>query len=280
MLRPVPEGLLQRVLSAEGGFIYEDAPGDRGGPTKGGVDIRSLIAYRGHDCTADDVKNLTMDEWTSIATEMYWHKPKYDELPDCISDHTASEIFDIGWVSGTGTAIKLLQRIVGSEADGVLGPNTFTACDKYVSQYGDSALCNALVDARIRFFRDIVENDPSQEKWLHGWINRAETYRVKIENPISENPVAMDSSTKVIKPIPLKTLKTTRNHLVTALCSVASTATVMQPQLQGAHDHLVEIAAHHPIVQHALVGITGTLAACSVAIGIGSVVNNKRSADK
>ena len=79
----------------------------------------------------------------------------------------AQTIFDFH-VNAGGVAIKLAQLVVGSTPDGVMGSKTVAALNtidpgKFVMSY-------AL--AKIARYRDIVQRDKTQIKFLLGWINR------------------------------------------------------------------------------------------------------------
>jgi lysozyme family protein len=70
--------------------------------------------------------------------------------------------------SGPGTAIKLLQKIVGVNQDGVIGPNTI----KGVHNANPVDVFYAYQRERILFLARQVYNDPTKLKYLVGWLNR------------------------------------------------------------------------------------------------------------
>ena len=46
-----------------------------------------------------------------------------------------------------------------------------------IKEFNEDDLANALIDARIKFYNDIVAAKPTQRKFLKGWLNRAESTR-------------------------------------------------------------------------------------------------------
>lgn len=102
----------------EGG--YSNEPHDPGGPTKFGIDFRDYHAYIDPKGTAEDVKNLTLDQAFKIYEDRYWNPCSCNLLPVGVDYFT----FDSALLSGVGAAIRWLQRAVGAEPDGKIGPKT------------------------------------------------------------------------------------------------------------------------------------------------------------
>ena len=97
----------------------------------------------------------------------YWDKIRLD---DVCNDKLAGFIFDT-YVNSGNSGIKIVQRVVGVDADGIVGPKTIHAINNY---NGD--LFEALKIARIAFFKSIVRNDNSKAKFLNGWLNRVNSF--------------------------------------------------------------------------------------------------------
>lgn len=120
------EQCLQLVLGAEGGF--GNHPKDPGGATNFGITIDTLRAWRktkasDAEVTIDDVIKLTIAEATEIYRTNYWNLLRCGDLPSGID----LLMFDFGVNAGPGTAAKVLQRILGVEQDGSVGPVTLHA---------------------------------------------------------------------------------------------------------------------------------------------------------
>jgi len=56
--------------------------------------------------------------------------------------------------------------LLGVTADGIVGPKTITALNN------NKEIKNKVYSARKTFFESIVKKNPSQKKWLKGWMNR------------------------------------------------------------------------------------------------------------
>lgn len=103
---------------------YSNHPADSGGPTRYGITIHDLRRWR-KDKTLDaaDVKAMPEDEVYAIYKKWYWDAVSADVLPSGLDYF----MFDSGLLSGTQTAIKWLQRAVGTKPDGKIGPKTLEA---------------------------------------------------------------------------------------------------------------------------------------------------------
>jgi lysozyme family protein len=97
----------------------------------------------------------------TIAWENYC-QPIHLEL---VNQEAQAMLFDISFNMGQKTAIKLAQRALGLEDDGILGNITKNALKGL-----DKA---KLYQARVNYYQAIVNNNPSQKKFIKGWLNRA-----------------------------------------------------------------------------------------------------------
>lgn len=87
------------------------------------------------------------------------------------NDKVAGFIFD--WYVNSGRiAIKNVQRIVDVNDDGIMGKNTISAINNYAD-----GLFNNLKAARTMFVKNIVKANPSQDKFLKGWLNRINSFK-------------------------------------------------------------------------------------------------------
>lgn len=146
----------------DGGFT--DDPTDKGGRTQYGIAEKS-----NPEAWADG--KVTEDEARAIYTKKYIVGPGFDKITDPRLQHF---LVDWGVTSGPGVAIKSLQRLVGVNDDGVLGVETLQA----VTENDPTKLLNRLIDDRIKMFCRIVQKNPSQARFISGWVNRALEFRV------------------------------------------------------------------------------------------------------
>ena len=168
--------MIDDILRREGGFVNH--VNDRGGPTNFGVTQRTLAAWRGHDVSVDDVRNMTADEARNIYRTAYYTRPKIDQIPELLQPI----MFDMSINHGPGTAIKLLQQVLNDtgntcSADGGIGDETIACAQAATQEVGD-LLIQKLVKQRIAFYNAIVLGDDSQRVFLRGWLNRANEFNV------------------------------------------------------------------------------------------------------
>lgn len=176
---PSLDELIEEIVAREGGYKYENVPGDRGGPTKGGITLSRLRDERSQDVTAEDVRNLTPDEIKDIYRRKYYYGPKIDRLPDFIEP----VVMDFYTTSGTW-ALKSLQRVIRQfgydcDLDGKIGPQTIRLAFDLANNVPMDVIVNAYCHERARFYRQIWENDASQKKFARGWNNRAMAFLIE-----------------------------------------------------------------------------------------------------
>lgn len=106
---------LQKTLVHEGGSTYTNHPADPGGPTKYGITIHDVRLYLKPGATAQDVKNLTLEEASIIYKVHYWDAVKGDELPPGL-DYS---VFDYAVNAGTGRAIPALRQCIAKYSSAV-----------------------------------------------------------------------------------------------------------------------------------------------------------------
>ena len=162
------------IFKWEGGFVND--PVDRGGATNKGVTIATWRAV-GYDKDGDgdidieDLRKLTVEDATIVLKKTYWDRWKADE----IHNQSIANIL-VDWVWGSGIwGIKIPQRILGVVDDGVVGPKTIAA----INSADQSELFKKIWLSRKDFLNGIVKNNPSQQRFIKGWINRLNDFKFK-----------------------------------------------------------------------------------------------------
>lgn len=158
-----PKKLKPFILRWEGGFAND--PVDRGGATNKGITIATFRHYYGTRATVEQLKALTDDQWMTIFLNGFWIPFKADSIK---SQSVANICVDWAWASGTGTAIRQVQSLVGVTADGIVGVQTLAAINKANPRH----LFAKIQSARLRFVDAIVRRNPSQKKFINGWKKR------------------------------------------------------------------------------------------------------------
>lgn len=151
------------ILKWEGGFVND--PLDRGGATNKGITIGTFRQFYGPSATVDRLKLITDDEWLNIFRAGYWNPWCADRI---LTQSIANIVVDWAWASGTKTSIKQVQRVLGVNADGIVGPKTLSA----INTADQRDLFTRIHAARIDFVDDIVRRNPSQSRFIRGWKNR------------------------------------------------------------------------------------------------------------
>jgi len=146
--------IIKFVLDAEGG--YTDDPADPGGETNFGIDKRS------HPDVG--IKNLTVEQAKEIYWNEYWLKFSCDRFEKPVGE----VYFDCCVNTGQKQSNKFLQRAVGTDADGIIGPKTVS---KLVVE-DPKVLANSIIIQRQRFYENLAEKRPALKKFLKGWTNR------------------------------------------------------------------------------------------------------------
>ena len=153
-----------QVLKSEGGYVNDNA--DHGGETNLGVTRAAWGEYKGRPIRNGEMRTLTRDMVNPFYKSLYWDKVRGDELPPGL-DYA---VFDFAVNAGPGRAAKFLQRAVGVADDGIIGPATMAAVAK-----ADPA--HTLVQfsaAKAAFYKGLVARDPSQAKFIKGWLARVD----------------------------------------------------------------------------------------------------------
>ena len=172
--------IIDEIIEREGGAKYTNDPNDAGGPTKFGITQRTLSAYVGHPVTPQDVQNLTLELAQEIYRDNFYRNPKIDQLPEGLQ----ACVMDMGVNAGPRKAIQLLQQVVTMAGfpchdDGVIGPGTRKTVETAFEKM-QGYLINAYAEMRVHYYQHLVEVKPTNAKFLRGWTNRANSFRVEV----------------------------------------------------------------------------------------------------
>lgn len=156
---------LAKVLVHEGGYVNH--PKDPGGATNQGVTQAVYDDYRrGLGERPRSVKLLENGERDSIYRIRYWALVKGDSLPPGVS----YVVFDGAVNSGVGRSVRWLQRALGIQADGVVGPQTLVAVRAHPNH---DALVRKICELRMAFLRSLT----TWGTFGKGWSSRVDAVR-------------------------------------------------------------------------------------------------------
>lgn len=142
------------LLGHEGGF--SDHAADPGGKTNFGITeaVAREAGYPG------DMRELPLQLAKDIYLARYWRPVRADDLPPGIR----YAVFDAAVNSGAAQATKWLQRALGVEVDGVIGPKTLAAAYAQDAR----ALRLRMLAQRLRFMAGL----PNWPAFSRGWARR------------------------------------------------------------------------------------------------------------
>ena len=151
---------LDMILHHEGGYVNH--PKDPGGETNLGVTKRVYEDWGG----TKDMKDLEVEDVAPIYRKNYWDRIKADDLPSGLD----LCVFDFGVNAGTGRAAKYLQTMIGTVADGGIGPNTLRALGNYVESEGVATAIKNYQAERQSYYESLS----TFETFGRGWTRRVE----------------------------------------------------------------------------------------------------------
>lgn len=147
---PAFDRALAFVLEHEGGYVND--PADPGGETNLGISRR---AY-----PEEDIKGMTKARAAEIYRADYWRPARCEALPAPL----ALAVFDSAVNMGVAAAAQLLQRAIGAEVDGLIGPNTLARAEEADPR---QAATDLLAWRLARYAR--LDTSPT---YMRGWSRR------------------------------------------------------------------------------------------------------------
>ncbi len=136
----------------------------------GGLTRFGLTSVNNPSCVADGFYEMNRDSALTYARNFYklkyWAPVRGDEIQ---SDEVAASLFSFAVNDGTARAIKLLQRALGVQDDGIMGPATLGAANRL----DPATVAQALRNQQANFYRQIAQTHPVVARDLNGLLRRA-----------------------------------------------------------------------------------------------------------
>ncbi|MBS1616468.1 MAG: hypothetical protein JST06_10170 [Bacteroidetes bacterium] len=173
---------LDMTLRFEGG--YANVPGDTGGETYCGIarvhwpkssiwPIIDRVKKQAPLKRGAFVKGPDGDKLNALVADFYriqfWDDIRGNDIK---SQSVASYLFDWHVTSGA-IAVRQVQDLLNVDIDGKVGNQTLIAINSANAQN----LFNQMVAVRVQRAQDRVANNPSQQKFLKGWLNRFQGFQ-------------------------------------------------------------------------------------------------------
>lgn len=177
-----------QVLKNEGGLVNDK--NDNGGITNYGISYRFLKNAVAHQkdliskvdmngnkiIDSYDIIHMTKREAESIYQEEWWDKYGYGKIT---YQSLATKIFDMSINMGPQRAANFLRKACLSFNYPLNIKNTPELSMKEInfinslSIQDKNKIINNLISLSVDFYQSLAKNDPSQQKFLRGWLKRA-----------------------------------------------------------------------------------------------------------
>lgn len=150
---------LDFVLQREGG--WSNNPADTGGCTMHGITLPVYRVFKHNaSLTCSDLAQITDSDVSGVYVKLYWAPIGGDQLPAGI----ALSVFDMAVNAGVSASAKLLQGVLGTNVDGVIGAHTI-AC---LLKLNAMQVIDALTTAQGAYYR----TRGNFAIFGEGWLNR------------------------------------------------------------------------------------------------------------
>ncbi len=172
-----------KIVLEDEGHEYTNDPADSGGPTKYGVTLSAYRAYVGAPLLqADAIENLSIESAKGFYYNCYWSPMGCEKLSRI---EIAAALLDTSVLYGAGTASLQVQEALSAcgfplVMDGEIGEKTIAALQSVLLFKFLEQLRKSLID-RID---SIVKLHPKNEKFRHGWEERANRLLTLPNNPL------------------------------------------------------------------------------------------------
>lgn len=155
------EKCIDVILQNEGGYVWNKF--DPGGETNMGIAKRFYPDV--------DIKNLTKENAIRIYFADYWLPMNLSLLEN---ENLILHVFDMGVNAGIVMGVRILQRLVKVEDDGILGNITAKAANTF-----DGDIVDEYIKRRKLFYVTLIQRKPQLRVFIKGWLARIEKTKFK-----------------------------------------------------------------------------------------------------
>lgn len=168
--------IIDQIIRTEGGYVND--PSDSGGQTNFGITEAVARANGYYGSMALMPRSVAFD----IYSAKYWDSVNGDRLLELSKDIT-QEVVDTSVNMGPKRAGKFLQRALNVfnsscslyddlTVDGVIGPATIKALEKYLFSREAKQLAKALNCLQGAFYIELAEKREKDERFVYGWLKK------------------------------------------------------------------------------------------------------------
>lgn len=139
---------------------------DGGGYTCAGITLSTYRSYINGTATSQELGKMTPSEWQHVLRRGFWDRWQADYIPD---QSVANMLVDWVWHSGV-YGIKIPQKVLGVDIDGIVGQKTMTA----ILNSNPQQLFTDLKHERLAYIDRLCQHD-ANKTFKNGWVNRVES---------------------------------------------------------------------------------------------------------
>ena len=152
--------LNEYIIPNEGG--YNNDPDDSGGETNMGI---SKTTHKN-----EDIFNMTRERANAIYYRDYYKWNGLNKLPYPIRGF----VVDYGLPTNPQHAIETVHKVLDiPPPSNIIGPTTLGKFENYTEEYYNRFL-EKYRDEMKKYFQNVVQKNPQKQKYLKGWLNRAD----------------------------------------------------------------------------------------------------------
>lgn len=174
---------VNKLLKWEGG--YQDNQADSGNydkygnlvGTNFGVTAKMLDILYGMPISMSGMKAMQKDFAKKVYFDGFWIPYKIDQVGN---QEIANIVLDTFVLFRYTTAVRLVKNAINTTLKADYTSITPGLLNDIYQKGKTDQFLNNLVDERINYHHYIVSIKPSQQEFLDGWINRAESFRITI----------------------------------------------------------------------------------------------------
>jgi lysozyme family protein len=158
--------MLMDISEQEGSGVFQETDGTISFNGFNQTTYSNYLKNKG--LPSKDVRGITVGESLDILNEEFIQRHGISNLPHDV----LPLVLDMSFNSGPNNAALMVQRVVGAEEDGIIGPKTMKKYNKFIK---DGDFINSFSDARRDFLVD--SNEESVIDNRNGLLQRVERVR-------------------------------------------------------------------------------------------------------